>query len=143
MSDLREMSRRMIELGYRQLAKDLHPDVGGSEEKMKQANLAREYALEACSLAPPDQQGVQFGFRAQAEPVPSKPIIIEITHELIPALATAQTLCFRKGAQLIMVRMQSMFDPGPASLIGMLGAVFEQFLSPPKAKANKKRRRRV
>jgi hypothetical protein len=39
----REMSRRMIDLGFKALAKELHPDLGGDHEAMARLNRARSH----------------------------------------------------------------------------------------------------
>jgi hypothetical protein len=39
----RELSLRMIDLGYKALAKELHPDKGGSSEVMARLNRARAH----------------------------------------------------------------------------------------------------
>jgi hypothetical protein len=39
----RELSHRMIDAGYKVLAKELHPDRGGSGEKMARLNRARAH----------------------------------------------------------------------------------------------------
>jgi hypothetical protein len=39
----RELSMRMIDVGYKALAKELHPDKGGSSEAMSRLNRARRH----------------------------------------------------------------------------------------------------
>jgi hypothetical protein len=39
----RELSRRMIDIGYKVLAKELHPDKGGNAEMMARLNSARKH----------------------------------------------------------------------------------------------------
>jgi hypothetical protein len=42
----RELSRRIVDAGYRALAKELHPDKGGSQEAMARLNRARDHLKE-------------------------------------------------------------------------------------------------
>ena len=41
----------LIKLGYRELAKRYHPDIGGSNEKMTRLNIVREFLIDASARA--------------------------------------------------------------------------------------------
>ena len=39
----RQLGRQLVDIGYKALAKELHPDTGGSQEAMARLNRARDH----------------------------------------------------------------------------------------------------
>lgn len=42
----RKEALRLVDIGYKELAKKLHPDLGGSQEEMTRLNKVREHLIE-------------------------------------------------------------------------------------------------